>query len=63
MSRDDDPTYSASQALVHYHRGELNEAIALQRQAYFDAMAHEKPTHEQILINYRDKQQKLQQSG
>ncbi len=62
-SRDDDPTYSASQALVHYHRGELNEAIALQRQAYFDAMAHEKPTHEQILINYRDKQQKLQQSG
>jgi len=49
----DEPAAYAVKALVHYHRGELSDAIAQARKAYFVAEPEFKPQYESILRRYQ----------
>ena len=47
------PDALACAAGVHFHRGEYQEAIRLQTQAYFNARPTEKAVHKRLLSGYR----------
>jgi hypothetical protein len=48
-----DPEALATAAMVHFHRGEKNEAVDLQTQAYFLARPDAKPQYKRVLDGYR----------
>ncbi len=48
-----DPEALASAAMVHFHRGEKNEAVDLQTQAYFLARPDMKQQYKRVLDGYR----------
>ena len=50
---EDEPEAYATIAMVHYHRGELSEAVAQARKAYFVAEAEYKPRYEAVLRRYQ----------
>ncbi|MHC4129978.1 MAG: TlpA family protein disulfide reductase [Planctomycetota bacterium] len=49
-----DPESLAAVALVHYHRGEIQEAVQLQTRAYFLARPEVKAGFKRVLGSYRD---------
>ena len=48
-----DPAALASVALVRYNRGEIDQAINLQKQAYFNAPSKRKPEFKRVLSIYQ----------
>ena len=50
---EDSPERYATVALVHFHRGELDEAISEQRKAFFVARPDSKPRFESVLREYQ----------
>ena len=55
--RKTDPKYLATIALVHFHSGDVDEAIAWQRKAYFSAREKDKEQYKFTLDSYRMQQQ------
>lgn len=51
--RDDQPNMMADLALVHYHRGELDNAVSYQRRAWMMATPSRKAGFERVLRNYQ----------
>jgi thiol-disulfide isomerase/thioredoxin len=49
-----DPEGVALVAMVHYHRGEIDEAIKLQKKAYFLARPKFKEQYKRVLADYRE---------
>jgi thiol-disulfide isomerase/thioredoxin len=56
----DDPAAKAVQALVHFHAGNVDKAVSMQRQAYFIAHPDEKPDYRRVLETYREAQQRAE---
>jgi thiol-disulfide isomerase/thioredoxin len=56
--REGDPKYLSVMATVKFHRGEIEEAIAFQKKAYFAASELKKPPYKQALDNYRRQMQR-----
>lgn len=54
MDGDRDPAALSTAALVHYHRGEIDQAIRLQSQAYFLARPNAKAGYKRVLASYRE---------
>jgi alkyl hydroperoxide reductase subunit AhpC len=48
-----EPEAYATLAMVHYHRGELDQAIKLQKKAYFIAKPKRKPRYKRVLEAYQ----------
>ncbi len=48
------PRLLASEALVHFHKGEIDRAVSLQRRAWMIAAPARKPEYERVLRNYQD---------
>lgn len=59
----DDPKALATLALVHYRRGELDEAIEYQKQAYFVALPNRKPGYRRDLKVYQGAAKRAEMSG
>jgi thiol-disulfide isomerase/thioredoxin len=49
-----DPEALSAVALVHFHRGEIRQAVKLQTQAYFLARPERKAGYRRVLGSYRD---------
>jgi hypothetical protein len=49
-----DPNAMALLAKVHYHRGEVDEAIKLQKKAYFRAGPKQKEQFRRVLTAYQE---------
>jgi thiol-disulfide isomerase/thioredoxin len=49
-----DPEALSMAALVHFHRGEIDEAVELQTRAYFLAEPVEKAGYKRVLASYQD---------
>ncbi len=58
-----DPKALATLALVHYRRGELDEAIEYQKQAYFVALPNCKPDYRRDLKVYQGAAKRAEMSG
>ncbi|UCD76734.1 MAG: TlpA family protein disulfide reductase [Phycisphaerales bacterium] len=54
------PKVCAVQALIHYHAGRLDEAISLQKKAYFMARPKQKPGFKRVLRDYQEAAQREQ---
>ena len=54
--RKTDPKYLATIALVHFHSGDVDEAIEWQRKAYFSAREKDKEQYKFTLDSYRMQQ-------
>lgn len=54
LKSDRDPEACATMALVRYHRGELEEAVRLQKRAYFMARPKRKPDFKRVLEAYQE---------
>jgi thiol-disulfide isomerase/thioredoxin len=54
----DDPTALAGVALIRYNRGEIDQAIELQKQAYFNAVPKAKPAFKRQLEIYQQQGQR-----
>ncbi len=50
----DHPEMDAALAVVHFHRGETETAIRLQRRAFFRALPRFKPEYERVLKTYQE---------
>jgi thiol-disulfide isomerase/thioredoxin len=57
-----DPKALATVALVHFHRGEMEQAIELQKQAYFSASPRVKPGYQRTLRTYQESAQRASAS-
>lgn len=53
LAGQNDPTALAAVASVHFKRGEVDQAISLQKQAYFNAVPKKKPEFKRILTMYQ----------
>lgn len=53
-----DPAIMATLALVHFHQGDVEEAIRLQRRAWMIASPVHKATYERALRNYQESRQR-----
>jgi hypothetical protein len=49
-----DPKSLSMAALVHFHRGEIDEAVELQTRAYFLAQPDVKAGYKRVLASYKD---------
>ena len=58
--RSTDPLYIATIAYVHFHNGNIDEAIEWQRKAYFSAREKEKETYKYDLDSYRTQRQHVE---
>jgi tetratricopeptide (TPR) repeat protein len=56
----DEPQGYAIQALVHFHAGRIDEAVRLQRKAFFVARPTIKPEFRRVLESYREVQARQQ---
>jgi tetratricopeptide (TPR) repeat protein len=56
VANPEEPWVYAIQALVHYHAGRIDEAVRLQRKAYFVARPTVKPEFKRVLDSYREAQ-------
>lgn len=52
--RSDDPRLLAARAQIHFHRGEFDRAISLQRRAWMIAVPARKAGYERVLRNYQE---------
>jgi thiol-disulfide isomerase/thioredoxin len=53
-ARAGDPRYLAAEAVVRFHNGEIDQAVDLQKQAYFRATAKRKSRYLPALESYKD---------
>jgi hypothetical protein len=60
---DRDPRACANMALVHFHRGELAQAIDLQKRAYFMARPKQKAGYKRVLEAYQDAAERMERTG
>lgn len=58
--RSDDPQVKAVQALVHFHSGNYEEAVELQKRAYFMAKPKRKSSYRRVLRDYQKALQREQ---
>ncbi|MCI0363659.1 MAG: redoxin family protein [Phycisphaerales bacterium] len=49
----------ATLALVRFHRGEVDQAVELQKQAYFNALPRHKPLYKRTLTTYQDASERV----
>lgn len=58
--RTNDPRYLAVEALVTFHRGDIDRAVQLQKQAYFQATPRKKELYKVTLQTYQDARNRAQ---
>ena len=61
--RKTDPKYIATIAFVHFHAGNIDEAIVWQRKAYFSAREKEKSSYKNDLDSYQMQKQHVEVTG
>jgi hypothetical protein len=59
LAGDDDPDSMAAVAKVRFHRGEVNQAVDLQKQAYFNAAPSQKSEFKRVLGMYQSANEKV----
>jgi hypothetical protein len=59
----EEPQAYAIQALVHFHAGRIDEAVRLQRKAFFVAQPSIKPEFRRVLDSYREVQARQQSAS
>jgi hypothetical protein len=63
IKTDRDPDACATVALVRYHRGEIDQAVDLQKRAYFMARPKKKAGYKRVLEAYQEAAQRLERVG
>jgi hypothetical protein len=60
IATDRDPDACATMALIRYHRGEIEQAIDLQKRAYFLARPRRKAAYKRVLEAYQEAAQRVE---